>query len=278
MRLKLYIAILTLLLSSRLVAQEKYPVDWDYKTQSFREFVTKAESILPVKFYFKEEWVAGLRLSDYPGCVTLQAVLSNLFRDIPLHFFIDNAGNVVITRDFAVKRPDVVIEDVKLYIPTTYFAESGDTRQKTENMFVEIGSRVDRNRPGNVTVSGYVTNTDTREKVGGATVSLPKLSKGTVSNEYGFYSITLPRGTYEVQFSFVGMKEKKINLKVSEESLKWLASKGYSKTYGAREISRIIQDKIKNHFVDEVLFGKRAKGGKASVKIEKDDIAVQFGE
>ncbi len=212
MRLKLYIAILTLLLSSRLVAQEKYPVDWDYKTQSFREFVTKAESILPVKFYFKEEWVAGLRLSDYPGCVTLQAVLSNLFRDIPLHFFIDNAGNVVITRDFAVKRPNVVTEDVKLYIPTTYFAESGDTRQKTENMFVEIGSRVDRNRPGNVTVSGYVTNTDTREKVGGATVSLPKLSKGTISNEYGFYSITLPRGTYEVQFSFVGMKEKKINL------------------------------------------------------------------
>jgi hypothetical protein len=79
-------------------------------------------------------------------------------------------------------------------------------------MFIEIGNRVDRNRPGNVTVSGYVTNSDTHEKVGGATISVPKLSKGTISNEYGYYSISLPRGTYELQFSFVGMKEKKINL------------------------------------------------------------------
>jgi len=212
MQRKFFIVIFALLLTQQLAAQEKYPVEWDYKTQSFREFVTKAETVLPVKFYYKEEWVADLKLSDYPDCVTLQAVLRNLFGGTSLHFFIDNAGHVVITRDFAVKRPEVVTEDEKLYIPTTYFAESVDNQQKTENMFVEIGNRVDRNRPGNVTISGYVTNTDTREKVGGATVSLPKLSKGTVSNEYGFYSIILPRGTYEVQFSFVGMKEKKINL------------------------------------------------------------------
>jgi hypothetical protein len=212
MRQRFYIATLTLLLSHQLAAQEKYPVGWDYKTQSFREFVTKAETVLPVKFYFKEEWVADLKLSDYPGSVTLQAVLTNLFRGTSLHFFIDNTGHVVITRDFAVKRPDAVTEDEKLYIPTTFFIEAGDNGQKTENMFIEIGSRVDRNKPGNVTVSGYVTNSDTHEKIGGATMSLPKLSKGTVSNEYGFYSITLPRGTYEVQFSFVGMKEKKINL------------------------------------------------------------------
>jgi hypothetical protein len=212
MQHKIFITILALLLTQQLAAQEKYPVDWDFKAQSFREFVTKAESILPVKFYYKEEWVADLKLSDYPGCVTLQSVLNNLFRGTSLHFYIDNAGHVVITNNFAVKRPDVINDDEKLYIPTTYFAESGDTLQKTENMFVEIGNRVDRNRPGNVTVSGYVTNSDTHEKIEGATVSLPKISKGTISNEYGYYSITLARGTYEVQFSFVGMKEKKINL------------------------------------------------------------------
>ena len=204
--------VITLCLCCRLAAQEKYTVTWEFKAQSFREFVTKAESLLPVKFYYKEDWIADLKLSDCPGCTTVPSVLTSLFNGTSLHFFIDNSGHIVITRDFAVKRPDVVNEDVKLYIPTAYFAESGGEQQKTENMFVEIGNKVDRNRPGNVSVSGYVTNSDTHEKIGGATVSVPKLSKGTISNEYGFYSITLPRGTYEVQFSFVGMKEKKINL------------------------------------------------------------------
>lgn len=72
------------------------------------------------------------------------------------------------------------------------------------------------------------------------------------------------------------LKEKKISLKVADECVKWLAKKGYSKTFGAREISRLIQDKIKNRFVDEVLFGKMAKGGKANVKLVKDDISVEF--
>jgi len=123
MRSKFCIMVITLSLSCRLAAQEKYTVTWDYKAQSFREFVTKAESLLPVKFYYKEEWVADLKLSDYPGWTTLPTILTSLFNGTSLHFFIDNSGHIVITRDFAVKRPDVVNEDNKLYIPTTYFAE-----------------------------------------------------------------------------------------------------------------------------------------------------------
>jgi hypothetical protein len=214
MRGRLFLVVMLLSLCYRLAAQEKYPVTWDYKSQSFSEFVAKAESLLPIRFYFIDEWVANLKLSEYSNSNSLDSVLSNLFRGTPLYFYIDNAGRVVITKDFAVKRPgaEATAAYEKLYIPTTSFAESGENQQKTENMFVEIGNRVDRNRPGNVTVSGYITSRDTHETVGGANVSVPKIARGTISNEYGYYSITLPRGTYEVQFSFVGMKEKKINL------------------------------------------------------------------
>ncbi|MCX7842650.1 MAG: ATP-dependent Clp protease ATP-binding subunit ClpA, partial [Clostridia bacterium] len=48
---------------------------------------------------------------------------------------------------------------------------------------------------------------------------------------------------------------KNIKLEVSEECYRWLAEKGLSSTYGAREILRVVQEKIKSHFVDEVLFG-----------------------
>ncbi len=70
------------------------------------------------------------------------------------------------------------------------------------------------------------------------------------------------------------LSKKNINLEVTSECLKWLAHKGYSPEFGAREISRLIQDKIKTHFVDEVLFGKLKEGGTAIADIKGDDVIV----
>ncbi len=72
------------------------------------------------------------------------------------------------------------------------------------------------------------------------------------------------------------LKEKKIELEVSEQCYKWLAKKGYSRLFGAREVARLIQEKIKTFFVDKVLFGKLAKGGKAVAHIQNNDIVIQL--
>lgn len=70
------------------------------------------------------------------------------------------------------------------------------------------------------------------------------------------------------------LKEKNVDLVVSEECYTWLAGKGYSQEFGAREVSRLVQDKIKKFFVDEVLFGKLSHGGRAKADIEKDDVII----
>ena len=76
----------------------------------------------------------------------------------------------------------------------------------------------------------------------------------------------------------VQLQEKNVNLQVTDLCYEWLASKGYSEEFGAREIARLIQDKIKGFFVDEVLFGKLQKGGSAIVDIECDDVVVHVRE
>jgi ATP-dependent Clp protease ATP-binding subunit ClpA len=75
------------------------------------------------------------------------------------------------------------------------------------------------------------------------------------------------------QFS-VKLASKNIKLSVTNECYKWLAEKGISSVYGAREILRLVQDKIKTYFVDEVLFGKLSKGGTAVVDIKDDEIYI----
>jgi len=64
------------------------------------------------------------------------------------------------------------------------------------------------------TVSGHVTDAATGEEQIGATIYISELKTGTVTNSYGFYSITIPSGIYHLRFSFVGYQsvEKEINL------------------------------------------------------------------
>ncbi len=212
MRLKVLILILVLVFPSHLMAQDKYYITWDYKDLQFKEFVSAAESHLKVKFFYKEEWVTNLKLGNYPESKTLPDILDNLLRGTSLFYFFDDAGNVVLTKNYAVKVSNAPAEKDNNFIPPTDYTEYGENQKIAGNTFVEIGNPAERNKPGNVIISGYITDRDTKEPVAGVTVFIQKLSVGTIANEYGFYTLTLPRGIHILQFSFIGMKEQMINL------------------------------------------------------------------
>lgn len=54
------------------------------------------------------------------------------------------------------------------------------------------------------TVSGYIKDKSNGEELIGVTVYVNELQTGTVTNVYGFYSLTLNPGTYHLQFSYIG--------------------------------------------------------------------------
>ncbi|MGO4910945.1 TonB-dependent receptor [Leeuwenhoekiella sp. W20_SRS_FM14] len=66
----------------------------------------------------------------------------------------------------------------------------------------------------NHTLSGIITAASSNETLIGVNVLVPELNTGAVTNEYGFYSITLPEGSYDIQISFIGFNSisKAINL------------------------------------------------------------------
>lgn len=55
-----------------------------------------------------------------------------------------------------------------------------------------------------VTISGTVYDNQTNETLIGVSIYFPELSTGTTTNEYGFYSLTIPTGTYKIQVSYLG--------------------------------------------------------------------------
>lgn len=56
------------------------------------------------------------------------------------------------------------------------------------------------------TISGYIKDGSNGETLIGASVYISALNQGTTSNVYGFYSLSIPEGTYEVQFSYLGFE------------------------------------------------------------------------
>ena len=63
----------------------------------------------------------------------------------------------------------------------------------------------------------------------------------------------------------IQLKTKKVSVEVSRSAKSYLAKIGYDKAMGARPLFRVIQEKIKDPLVDEMLFGKLVQGGKVSV-------------
>ena len=72
----------------------------------------------------------------------------------------------------------------------------------------------------------------------------------------------------------VQLAEKKVELVATPALIKHLAEKGYSREFGARNIGRLVEDKIKTFFVDEVLFGRLVEGGKALADLVDGEVAI----
>ena len=69
------------------------------------------------------------------------------------------------------------------------------------------------------TINGYVKDGENGEELIGATVVVKELGTGTITNVYGFYAVSMPAGTYTVQYSFIGYQtvEQTFELKQNTE-------------------------------------------------------------
>ena len=66
------------------------------------------------------------------------------------------------------------------------------------------------------TLSGTILEQSTGESLIGVSVLIPELNAGTTTNEYGFYSLTVPEGEFELLISYLGFKDITQSINLSE--------------------------------------------------------------
>ena len=74
------------------------------------------------------------------------------------------------------------------------------------------------------------------------------------------------------------LADRAVTIELSDDAREWLAEKGYDKLYGARPLSRVIQEKVKKPLAEELLFGKLANGGLVRVIVKDKKLDFEFPE
>lgn len=72
------------------------------------------------------------------------------------------------------------------------------------------------------------------------------------------------------------MERKKIVIKLFKKAREYIAKEGYSDIYGARQVARVIDEKIKEALTDEILFGSLKDGGTVKVGFKKEKLDFVF--
>ncbi len=72
------------------------------------------------------------------------------------------------------------------------------------------------------------------------------------------------------------LAEKRVLVKLTEGAREWLAVNGFDARYGARPMSRLIHEKIKQPLANEILFGKLSDGGSVEVFSKADQLELNI--
>ena len=72
------------------------------------------------------------------------------------------------------------------------------------------------------------------------------------------------------------LADREVHIKLDDDAKAWLTERGYDKLYGARPMSRLIQEKVKQPLAEELLFGKLVNGGEVNVSVKDDALDFQL--
>ena len=71
------------------------------------------------------------------------------------------------------------------------------------------------------------------------------------------------------------LTDKHVEIELEDKARDWLAARGYDSTYGARPLSRLVQEHIKKPLAEHLLFGELVSGGFVRVRVVKDQLDIQ---
>ncbi len=194
-------------------------VSGEFRDISVSAFIEKLEKELDYRFYYDLSEADTARINLSASGVPLDSLLGLAFQGHGIYYSLDPWGRVFITR----KKPVVTslsagwLGLAPSLTQKPQLTASGTTEEEKpavsvqqatlEHKLYEIGDKSSPSTQSSFILAGNVLDAKTGEPVAGASVYVEKLGIGTVTDQYGYYAISVPRGRHILGIQSIGMRD-----------------------------------------------------------------------
>ncbi|MBA4058714.1 MAG: hypothetical protein C0490_28615, partial [Marivirga sp.] len=176
-------------------------LDGSEKDKSLSTYLTDLEKEHQVRFYFLQEWIEQLTFKESFSGQTLREALDELLRGSDLNYVEINPYVITFVKD-----PTHAIQH------NTMINVALRARKKIDKVIIGTFSNLDANRQ--VTLSGTVVDTKSKNPLIGASVFATDLNVGTVTNGDGKFELKISSGSHVITFTYINFEEKVIDLEI----------------------------------------------------------------
>lgn len=209
---------------------EEPVVTGEFRQMPVATFLLELENRTHYRFYFNRADFDSMKVDISVTEMPLSKVLSLAFKNTPLFFYADTEKHFYVTRNTAVnpELPEDIFTDAlkKVNRPVTSTARSADTTTNSqpvaaanlENKLYVIGEKPKGElSPGKVTIAGYLHDIKTGEPVAGASVMVEGTKTGAITDQYGYYTLVVPKGRSILNIQSIGIRNTRRQLMIYGE-------------------------------------------------------------
>ncbi len=187
----------------------------NFENVSFLAFSETVSRETGLKFYFEQGILDSVFVNLSVQNEIVEKVLTQIFLNTDFHFAIDNQNHVFIVKG----------KELQSQLPAGFFEgeTSGNPNYKIPDYYLEneqaqnsnllaeakqydIGKRTNPIGTGKAIVVGNIKSAATGEPIVGATVYIENPFTGVSSDQFGYFTLTIPKGRNEIVVKSIGMK------------------------------------------------------------------------
>ncbi len=213
--IRLYIIIFfAVLISAPAVSQRKPLLNGDFTDTRFEDFIRNIEDQSGYRVYYNPAWLDTIKVNAAFRNKQIEEVLSQVLAGTEFKWTVSSGKEVFITRQ----------REILAELPPGFFPEEevAGARQAVEFDFSEYEKREKRKRiaedrlytigpktanlDGTATIIGTLRDIASGEPLIGASVYIEKPLIGASTDQFGHYSLTIPKGRHSLIVKSIGMK------------------------------------------------------------------------
>ena len=199
-------------------AQQNKLISVSFQQANVAQIVGDIEAKSTYHFYYDPIQMDSLKVTLQMSNATVISILDAAFKNTDYHFAVTPQMQVFLTKGRQIKTELAAgflpnTGNTPVAAQTNTVADYTDERDKkipeatTENKLYEIGIKTNEIQVGKAVLAGYVRDIKSGEAVVGASVYVTNTKSGVATDQFGYFTVTLPKGRYTLLVRGIGMKD-----------------------------------------------------------------------